>query len=293
MIDQAPHLPRSLTPTGHTPPAALPIVREAICAGELDGEHVDAIADTLRDLPTSLSTADRELVEQTLTDTARVHEPGVVRRHGAKILARLEQDDPEAEREQAEPANTMTYRRSRTGRVRIVAELDAETADVFEGLITPLAKPTTQVPEVRDKQHRQGDALSEVIFRAAGKGTDAPVKPQLIVTLDINTLLEGISSATLDSGTPLCPSAARRLACDANVIPVVFNGESQPLDVGHAHRLVQRHQRDALIARDHGCCFPGRQLPAPWAEAHPLTPSPHSRGHALLRTSPPRMLPTH
>ena len=44
MIDQATQLAQSLTPTGHTTPAALPIVREAICAGELDGEHVDAIA---------------------------------------------------------------------------------------------------------------------------------------------------------------------------------------------------------------------------------------------------------
>src|SRR6266496_1321703 len=203
MIDQAAQLAETLTPTGHTTPAALPIVREAIQQGELDGEHVDAIADTLRDLPTSLSTADREVVEQTLTDTARVHEPGVVRRHGAKILARLEQDNPEAEREQTEPANTMTYRRSRTGRVRIVADLDAETADVFEGLITPLAKSTTQVPEVRDKNRRQGDAMSEVIFRAAGKGGDTPVKPELIVTIDLNMLMDGLGSATLDSGTSL------------------------------------------------------------------------------------------
>ena len=268
MINQARLLAEVLTPTGHITPAALPVVREAARAGELDGDHIDAISHTLETLPAGISIADRELLETTLVDTARVFHAQIVRRHGDRIVAHLEQNEPAAEREQAEPANIMTYRRSRDGRVRIVAELDAETADVFEGLITPLAVPQKDVPEVRDQSRRQGDAMAEVIFRAAGKGSDVPVKPELIVTMDLNMLMEGLGSATLDSGTYLCPSAVRRLACDAHVIPVVFNGDSQPLDVGHAHRLVQRHQRDALIARDKGCAFPGCDIPARWGDAH-------------------------
>src|SRR5207302_9565191 len=54
--------------------------------------------------------------------------------------------------------------------------------------------------------------------------------------------------------------------------PVVFNGDSQPLDVGHTHRLVQRQQRDALVARDRGCAFPGCDIAARWAEAHHIRP---------------------
>src|SRR2546425_7884 len=46
--------------------------------------------------------------------------------------ARLKQaaPAPEAKKEQPDPATIRTYRRSRTGRVKIVAELDAETAEV-------------------------------------------------------------------------------------------------------------------------------------------------------------------
>src|SRR6266496_2438220 len=43
MIEQARLLAETLTPTGHTAPAALPVAREAARAGELDGEHLDAI----------------------------------------------------------------------------------------------------------------------------------------------------------------------------------------------------------------------------------------------------------
>ena len=72
----------------------------------------------------------------------------------------------------------------------------------------------------------------------------------------------------MDSGIPLCPEAARRISCDADLIPIVLNTDGVPLDVGRAHRLVQPQQRKALIARDHGCAFPGCHLPARWTDAH-------------------------
>jgi hypothetical protein len=56
-------------------------------------------------------------------------------------------------------------------------------------MILPLSKPkklSGQTPDPRDKRHRQGDAMSEVIFRAAGHGkTDQAVRTDLIVTLDL------------------------------------------------------------------------------------------------------------
>jgi hypothetical protein len=63
---------------------------------------------------------------------------------------------------------------------------------------------------------------------------------------------------------------ARRLACDAQVLPAILNGNSQPMDLGRARRLFTGPLRRALILRDHGCTFPGCDRPARWSEGHHL-----------------------
>jgi hypothetical protein len=278
MLRAATAITETVTPTGHTTPAPLPTVREAASEGAIGVEHIDEITKVMAELPTRVSIDQREQVQAVLTEQARLYPPRSVKRQGQKLLARLEQDgtDPGDEAEQAEPANVMTYRRSRTGRVKIVAELDAETAEVFEGMILPLAKPkklNEDTPDPRDKRRRQGDAMSEVIFRAAGHGkSDQAVKTDLIVTLDLNMLIDGVAGATLDGGAFLPPSAVRRLACDASVIPLVCNGDSVPLDLGRAQRLVPDRLRSALVARDRCCAFPSCDLPARMTEAHHIRP---------------------
>jgi Domain of unknown function (DUF222) len=92
MAAQALQVAETLTPTGHTTPAPLPSTRLALHEGVLDGEHVEVIADAIKHLPTWASTADRELVEITLADTARTAQPRVVREQAHLLLARLNQD---------------------------------------------------------------------------------------------------------------------------------------------------------------------------------------------------------
>jgi hypothetical protein len=36
----------------------------------------------------------------------------------------------------------------------------------------------------------------------------------------------------LDNGERIYPGLARRIACEAGIIPVVLSGASQPLDIG-------------------------------------------------------------
>ncbi len=66
----------------------------------------------------------------------------------------------------------------------------------------------------------------------------------------------------------ISPTTVRKLACDADLIPVVLGGEGQVLDIGRARRLFPPTLRKALIARDKGCAFPDCTIPAPWCEAH-------------------------
>ena len=68
-------------------------------------------------------------------------------------------------------------------------------------------------------------------------------------------------------GTP--HPAARRLACDAQLLPAVLGGAGQVLDVGRVRRLITGPLRRALILRDRGVRSPpviGR-----WSGTRPTT----------------------
>ena len=64
------------------------------------------------------------------------------------------------------------------------------------------------------------------------------------------------------------PAQARRLACNAHIIPAVLGGDSEVLDLGRAQRLFTAAQRRALLLRDRTCRAEGCDIPGTWAEAH-------------------------
>jgi hypothetical protein len=105
------------------------------------------------------------------------------------------------------------------------------------------------------------------------------LRPQVMVTIDYRDLLsrlqgtgprhEGTGSLTFTG--PITASTVRKLACDADIIPVLLGGEGQVLDIGRASRVFPPHVRKAITARDQGCAFPQCTIPAPWCEAHHIT----------------------
>jgi hypothetical protein len=94
----------------------------------------------------------------------------------------------------------------------------------------------------------------------------------IVVTLGYDQLVRGLGVATLDTGTTISAAQARRLACEAGIIPVVLGGDSQPLDVGRERRFHTRYQRIAMSLRDRGCVAEGCDRPPAWTESHHLTP---------------------
>jgi uncharacterized protein DUF222/HNH endonuclease len=270
LVQRSAVVAETLTPTGHVTPAPLPTVRAALHEGLLDGEHIDAVADTIKEIPDTADYATRELVESTLAETARTVNPKVVAEHGAIMLQHLDPDGLEpGEEPPPQPMNSLTCRRNRDGSLKFAGQLDPESADLLEQMLVTWGKPrrlSDDLPDPRSVRERHGDALSEIVHRAANpKGV---TKARLTVTLDHEILLHGIGTATLSSGCPLTPKAVRRLACDAGIIPVVLNGKSVPLDVGRSRRLVKPSQRAALVARDQGCAYPGCCQAAQYTDAH-------------------------
>ena len=61
---------------------------------------------------------------------------------------------------------------------------------------------------------------------------------------------------------------ARRLACEAGIIPSVLGGAGQVLDVGRRRRFHTEPQRLALALRDGGCTADGCDWPPGLCHAH-------------------------
>jgi hypothetical protein len=131
------------------------------------------------------------------------------------------------------------------------------------------------------------------------------LRPQIMATINYRDLLEGLDAsepqtnqtrtnqtqanqswASGASGTaahstggagslvftgPVTASTVRKIACDADIIPVLLGGEGRVLDIGRASRVFPPHIRKAITARDQGCSFPQCTIPAPWCEAHHVT----------------------
>ncbi len=90
----------------------------------------------------------------------------------------------------------------------------------------------------------------------------------LAIHLDHERLLDGLGAARLDSGTEISAGEARRLACNAGILPLVYGGASVPLDAGREARLHTKTQRIALSSRHDTCAAEGCERPFAWCEIH-------------------------
>lgn len=129
-------------------------------------------------------------------------------------------------------------------------------------------------PKMRPYAVRMGHAFGELIehlptdsFPQAG-GLAASVT----VILDWQTLASGVGAATLSTGTRVSAGQARRLACNAGLIPAVLADDSVCLDMGRARRLHTRYQRTAIALTQRGCIWPGCDRPPAWCEIHHVRP---------------------
>ena len=140
------------------------------------------------------------------------------------------------------------------------------------------AQSNTEEDGTRDPRsaaRRNADALENLLTTAPG-GDQTPAessgRPQITVTInheDLNRQALAPTGGRLEpTGQPITAATARRIACDAEVLPLVLGGQSQPLDVGKARRTAPAHLRSALLVRDGRCAFPRCDQPPGTPEAH-------------------------
>jgi 5-methylcytosine-specific restriction endonuclease McrA len=95
------------------------------------------------------------------------------------------------------------------------------------------------------------------------------------VLVDLRTLIDGLHDASVcetHDGKPLPPETMRRIACDAEIIPIVLDSDRVVLDVGRERQTATRHQRHALRAMHPTCAYPGCTVRFADCDVHHLIP---------------------
>jgi Domain of unknown function (DUF222) len=250
----------------------LPATAAAVAEYAIGAADVAVIRSVVARLPPHLGDGKRAEVEAELARHARTLDAGQLTVLGKRILAYLDQDG-------ARPNDTPETRRrlsfhDRDGGYQLAGWLDREAAEIVRSALSPLAapRPTTDTEiDLRTAAQRDADALVELAQRALGSGelpTEGGERPQVVVTVSLPVLQGLIGSASLALGGPINATIARRIACDARLIPVVLGSKGEPLDVGRASQTIPAAIRRAVIVRDRGCAFPGCPIPARWCDIH-------------------------
>jgi hypothetical protein len=264
----------------------LSVTADALASGAVNVEQAQVIAAAVADLPVE----HRVTGEGHLLGEAATFGPRELSILGKRLFEVVAPD--EADR-QARAALDRAEERAYKGRdlrlsevagedrVRLTGWLDREGAAAVGAALDPLCAPRTPRPrtagpgpDLRTPGQRRADALVEVC-RIASAGGELPDnggdRPQVVVTIDWNTLRAQVGAATLDDGTPLSATTARRLACQAAILPAILDSAGQVLDLGQQRRLFTGPLRRALILRDRGCAFPGCDRPPRWCDGHHIT----------------------
>ena len=98
---------------------------------------------------------------------------------------------------------------------------------------------------------RFADALGQLICNSGGAGLPAGV--ELIVLADYDLVHEQITNARLTDGTRLTEQETLAVACDAKILPGIFNKHTGDVLLGRSQRKVSKRLRKRLVVRDGGC----------------------------------------
>lgn len=256
-----------------------PVLEEALTAGEISIEHAAPILRTLA----KLAPEDRDVDEKILVDAAKDVDPDSLRTLcQATEEAACTNEEADARRERLHGTRYLHLSTTFDGMVRIDGMLEPDAGAAVIAAIEPLAGKLGPEDD-RTVPQRRADALATLAGAAAGFDDLLPDfngdRPHIDVLTPYERLTDDLDPhATYDptgaptvNGIRVSPETVRRLACDADILPVVMNGNSEVLDIGRATRIWPKAIRKALQIEDGGCGWPGCTMPLWATRIHHLT----------------------
>src|SRR5215207_8170960 len=287
-LPKYPAVAAALPATTIADPDSEPNVDSEADAVVLSPAQAHAIVSVLEDVPDTVAAEDLAVAEHQLVALSRHFSPSELRKAARRARDLLDADGPAPEEDKAYAREELRLRTADRG-VRFSGYLANDNAELFQALILDGSKPRKTVTgelDPRGPDKRRADALTDILTVAsnaikaatptdtATSGASAEAghgpKAHITITIDLKDLTDAGPHAlgTLTHGEGLSAGAIRRLACEAQIIPIVLGANSEPLEVGMAQRFVNRAIRRALNARDKGCVVCG--APPIFCDAHHL-----------------------
>ncbi|MCY3585071.1 MAG: DUF222 domain-containing protein [Acidimicrobiaceae bacterium] len=268
------------------------VVLEALSEGGINASQAEALCDAR--VPDG--------VRAELVAAAAGEDTDATRRRVRQAEADHSVETPMERFERQRQARSAGWQRDQEGMLRLWAKLDPEVGAVVEANLEALRRQYW----LDDKQVRSGrrtpaqrdaDVLAYVLagitltdtdsaavdrLRARSRRDRLPThepaagnperrlpSAQISVLIGLDALRGQTDVAGLtDAGVELPPEIVRRLACDAEIIPMILGGPGGPADAGRSTRTVSLRLRRLLIARDRHCQWPGCAEPPSRCDAH-------------------------
>ena len=284
---------------------ALPDVLSAVQQGRLSADQAGMVAESHKRAPMSAQDQ-QELLELGGWQNHDEYKKTVAAREDQRRAA-----DGMSRSERQRARRSLKVFDGTGGMVVLHAELDQIAGDRIKVALGAMSNKMLiddiAFDPVRTFEQRNADALVALVTQqpAGAGGSEAagecgggvrPQKTVLVVTADYDAIKSRLTGAGLIDGTPIDLDEIRRLACDADILPMVFSAAGQPLYVGQAQRAPAKAQKLALYRRDRGCVGCGIRPQAcdvhhivPWELNGPtntdnlvlLCPSCHRKAHKL------------
>ncbi|BCN70748.1 HNH endonuclease [Prescottella equi] len=271
--------------------ARQPEIADAFNAGDISAEHASLIGKFCETPPRGMPNEALDSCRKVLLDAASG--PAATTMTVRTCISRLERIFESDELPPSEDTERNEFHVSKTlnGRVAVKGDLDAVTGEMLLTALSALTKPRNPMDDpagARTPARQRADAFAEILRRYLDSG-DAPIeggeRPHLSLHVNAADLARSEAAhewVKPDGGSdlfgdtdiarmphmgPLSIATGRRLACDCHLTPIVMD-DGVPLNLGRTSRTVSKKQRRALIARDHGCAFPGCGTAPAHCEGH-------------------------
>ena len=228
----------------HSTIADAPIFADALATGDISVAHIDGLTRAFKILGDDKAA----LIERlpSLIDAASHMNADDFDRHAKDAAKALVFDGGLSRLEQQRRETHFKMWNDLDGNLQVRGQFDPERGAIFQNLVSQRV---------------------EAMFHSGDLDIRLDVAPGIEPNHHRNALAHetnthGASGVCRTSfGGELPIETMRRIACDADIIPVVLDGRSVPLDVGRAKRLATAHQRRALESAHETCAIEACLVP--------------------------------
>jgi hypothetical protein len=273
---------------------SVPVFGDALAEGNVTSAHVDALSSGLK----ILGEQSNKLIERApeLLVTAQTMTADEFTKFVRRTAQALTDDGGVSRFEKQRRQTFLRHWVDADGMTNLFGKFDPERGSVVAALLDAGVEAMFhsgdgEVPidcdsSVEPNDHRRALALVAMLQGRAGSDSlgstlgsslcDRPARAEIVVHIDYELLAGGAGERQLGvertcrtlNGSELTVETIRRLACEAEIIPLVLDGKSVPLDVGKSKRLATIHQRRALAAVHETCAIDGCSVKFSHCEPH-------------------------